>query len=348
MEPMALDTIHGSPVLVQYLPCYFLNDFSQRSIRNRLSPIQNQSLAFANLRSLSSLSSSINKSNKQKNDTSIKSGPPIIDLYDDVPLICKMPTSMFTLENLSRRRQRISNQKESSNNSCYDYNSHVNGSMSYPFNPNLTFNNQSTIFQSTQFGYSQISGSEVFNNTNNVKSPVVSGAKRSYPYPETSFQSAYDASLMSHNYSNTDEQEYWVTVFGFITEMSGDILNHFQNVGNVIDKYTEPDSNYICLKYASRPEVRQVLAYNGFLFKPGTIIGVKLCDRPEQIGRDVVCSPINNANESKTKKRDQCTHLPQPSITISPSVIQAKKKKRQNCAKRKWIVGKVIDYIMGR
>lgn len=183
------------------------------------------------------MSSSFNNdSDKPKSAMSIKFGPPIIDLYDDIPSICKMPTSTFSPENLPRRDS-IYNQKESTRNSCYDYNSPLNGSMPYPFNPNVTFNNQSAMFQSPQFGNSQISASEVFNSTTNIKSPIISGAKRGYPYPDTSFQSTYDASLMSNNYSNRPEQEYWVTVFGFIPEMSADVQNYFQNVSNVIGNW---------------------------------------------------------------------------------------------------------------
>lgn len=69
-------------------------------------------------------------------------------------------------------------------------------------------------------------------------------------------------------------------MFGFPPSASSTILNHFSQLGQLLESRFPPKGNWVNLHYYSKMEARRALTYHGKVFGGTTMIGVMPCKDP--------------------------------------------------------------------
>jgi nuclear pore complex protein Nup53 len=82
-------------------------------------------------------------------------------------------------------------------------------------------------------------------------------------------------------------KDFWITVFGFPAADVSQILSHFSQCGNIVDKiFPTQNGNWIHLKYNSRLECDKALNYNCKVICNNLMIGVIHCNDPSVVDKE--------------------------------------------------------------
>lgn len=89
--------------------------------------------------------------------------------------------------------------------------------------------------------------------------------------------------------SEDNSNEYWVTVFGFPSDLQSSVLREFSSSMNV-KRYSKPHGNvnYMHLCFESKMEYEAALQKNGCDIHQGLMIGVKEMDNQYFVGNNIV------------------------------------------------------------
>ncbi|XP_075214494.1 nucleoporin 35 isoform X2 [Lycorma delicatula] len=152
--------------------------------------------------------------------------------------------------------------------------------------------------------------------------------------------------------------ENWVTVFGFPPSASSTILNHFSQLGQLLESRFPPKGNWVNLHYYSKMEARRALTYHGKVFGGTTMIGVMPCKDPN-VNKDssVLESPASVLpNRLISSPTNYSTSVADTSYLQSPNVRPLSRSHRmdnevlsqQNAPIRNnGLVSRTLDYIFG-
>ncbi|KAG6439592.1 hypothetical protein O3G_MSEX000904, partial [Manduca sexta] len=90
-----------------------------------------------------------------------------------------------------------------------------------------------------------------------------------------------------------EQDEYWVTVFGFPPNAANTVLARFSNCGAILDKQYPTQGNWAHIRYATRAEKERAMALSGRLVLPGVMVGVVECKEPPKISvnNSAIASP---------------------------------------------------------
>ncbi|XP_046668686.1 nucleoporin NUP35 isoform X2 [Homalodisca vitripennis] len=137
--------------------------------------------------------------------------------------------------------------------------------------------------------------------------------------PSTSFQPSGQLSQTlgpmtpTQNAQNTDENEKWVTVFGFPLSAASSILGQFSQVGHILEHRFPGQGNWVNICYTSKLDARRALSYNGKILGGHTMIGVVPCRDNSQPGsalRDMT-NVLSGSGTPTTPKSPQVSRLSQ-------------------------------------
>uniref|UniRef100_A0A7E5A007 Nucleoporin NUP35 n=1 Tax=Panagrellus redivivus TaxID=6233 RepID=A0A7E5A007_PANRE len=78
----------------------------------------------------------------------------------------------------------------------------------------------------------------------------------------------------SRTVEDPDEEDFWVTVFGFSPSYQEDVLELFGRHGTIVKHDVPRPGNWILIRYSTIVHVQQALERNGHLLAPGVMIGV--------------------------------------------------------------------------
>lgn len=76
---------------------------------------------------------------------------------------------------------------------------------------------------------------------------------------------------------NLEENERWVTVFGFPPAAASVIVGQFSQVGHIVEHRFPGQGNWVNICYASKLDARRALSYNGKILGGHTMVGVIPC-----------------------------------------------------------------------
>lgn len=76
---------------------------------------------------------------------------------------------------------------------------------------------------------------------------------------------------------NLEENERWVTVFGFPPAAASAIVGQFSQVGHIVEHRFPGQGNWVNICYASKLDARRALSYNGKILGGHTMVGVVPC-----------------------------------------------------------------------
>ncbi|KPJ14912.1 Nucleoporin NUP53 [Papilio machaon] len=154
-----------------------------------------------------------------------------------------------------------------------------------------------------------------------------------------------NGSMMQNSYVNTsmnnqsitthwqdgcqEQDEYWITVFGFPPNAANTVLARFSNCGAILDKQYPTQGNWANVRYATRAEKERALALNGRQIIPGVMVGVIECREPPKMASS---HPGITSPERHPTVRSLC-----PTPIASAPVPQ-----RSN-----GIIAKALDYVLG-
>ncbi|XP_072940536.1 nucleoporin Nup35 [Epargyreus clarus] len=124
-----------------------------------------------------------------------------------------------------------------------------------------------------------------------------------------------------------EQEEYWITVFGFPPNAANTVLARFSSCGAVLDKQYPTQGNWAHLRYATRAEKERALAINGRQVLPGIMVGVVECREPPQI----TVNPGVSSPERLASARSLCP-TPIPSVPVP---------QRSN-----GLLSKALDYVL--
>ncbi|XP_068630395.1 nucleoporin Nup35 [Battus philenor] len=137
-------------------------------------------------------------------------------------------------------------------------------------------------------------------------------------------------SITNHWQDGCQEQdEYWVTVFGFPPNAANTVLARFSNCGAILDKQYPTQGNWGHIRYATRAEKERAMALNGRQIVPGVMVGVVECREPPRMS---VTHPGMTSPERQPMARSLCP-TPIPSAPVP---------QRSN-----GIIAKALDYVLG-
>ncbi|CAH2075594.1 unnamed protein product, partial [Iphiclides podalirius] len=152
-------------------------------------------------------------------------------------------------------------------------------------------------------------------------------------------------SLMQNSYVNTslnnqslttnwqdgcqEQDEYWITIFGFPPNVANTILARFSNCGAILEKQYPTQGNWAHVRYATRAEKERAMALNGRQIIPGIMVGVVECREPL---RRTTSNPGITSPERHITARSLCP-TPIPSAPVP---------QRSN-----GIIAKALDYVLG-
>lgn len=125
-----------------------------------------------------------------------------------------------------------------------------------------------------------------------------------------------------------EQDEYWVTVFGFPPNAANTVLARFSNCGAILDKQYPTQGNWAHVRYATRAEKERALALSGRQVLPGVMVGVVECKEPPRIA---VSSP-NITSERLPGARSLCP-TPIPSAPVPQ--------------RSSGLISKALDYVLG-
>ncbi|XP_011559308.3 nucleoporin Nup35 [Plutella xylostella] len=128
-----------------------------------------------------------------------------------------------------------------------------------------------------------------------------------------------------------EQDEHWITVFGFPPNAANTVLARFSNCGAILDKQYPTQGNWAHIRYATRAEKERAMALNGRQVLPGVMVGVVECQEPPRI---TVASPgiITSPERPTTGARSLCP-TPLPAAPLP---------QRSN-----GIISKALDYVLG-
>ncbi|XP_034824638.1 nucleoporin Nup35 [Maniola hyperantus] len=125
-----------------------------------------------------------------------------------------------------------------------------------------------------------------------------------------------------------EQDEYWVTVFGFPPNAANTVLARFSNCGAILDKQYPTPGNWAHIRYATRAEKERAVALSGRQVLPGVMVGVVECREPP---RRPDTSP-NVTMERQSAARSLCpTPIPNAPVPQRSSGI----------------ISKALDYVLG-
>ncbi|CAG9560751.1 unnamed protein product [Danaus chrysippus] len=143
-----------------------------------------------------------------------------------------------------------------------------------------------------------------------------------------------NVSLNNHSLTNQwqdgcqEQDEYWVTVFGFPPNAANTVLARFSNCGAMLDKQYPTQGNWAHIRYATRAEKERAMALNGRQILPGIMVGVVECREPPRIS---MTSPGGNM-ERQNVARSLCpTPIPTAPVPQRSSGL----------------ISKALDYVLG-
>lgn len=96
--------------------------------------------------------------------------------------------------------------------------------------------------------------------------------------------------------SESNEDDYWVTVFGFDKNQKNDVLELFGRHGNIVKHVAADEGNWVRLRYGSMTHAKQALQRNGQMID-NFIIGVIPTTKPNGFTFSHSSSPIPGHNE---------------------------------------------------
>ncbi|KAM3961582.1 nucleoporin 35 [Aphomia sociella] len=127
-----------------------------------------------------------------------------------------------------------------------------------------------------------------------------------------------------------EQDEYWVTIFGFPPNAANTVLARFSNCGAMLDKQYPTQGNWAHIRYATRAEKERAMALSGRQVLPGIMVGVVDCREPPQI---TIASPgVTSPERQPTGVRSLCP-TPVPSAPVP---------QRSN-----GLISKALDYVLG-
>nr|XP_026490073.1 nucleoporin Nup35 [Vanessa tameamea]XP_026490074.1 nucleoporin Nup35 [Vanessa tameamea] len=149
-------------------------------------------------------------------------------------------------------------------------------------------------------------------------------------------QNSYVNNISANNQSLTnqwqdgcqEQDEYWITVFGFPPNAANTVLARFSNCGAILDKQYPTQGNWAHVRYATRAEKERAMALNGRQVLPGVMVGVVECREPPRIN---VASP-GTFTERQTTARSLCP-TPIPSAPVPQ--------------RSTGLISKALDYVLG-
>ncbi|XP_059052437.1 nucleoporin Nup35 [Achroia grisella] len=165
-------------------------------------------------------------------------------------------------------------------------------------------------------------------------------------YQDYSFNGYRNNSMLQNSYTNAnasanqslintwqdscqEQDEYWVTIFGFPPNAANTILARFSNCGAILDKQYPTQGNWAHVRYATRAEKERAMALSGRQVLPGVMVGVVECKEPPRIA---VTSPGIASERQSIGARSLCP-TPVPSAPVP---------QRSN-----GLISKALDYVLG-
>ncbi|CAG9784815.1 unnamed protein product [Diatraea saccharalis] len=127
-----------------------------------------------------------------------------------------------------------------------------------------------------------------------------------------------------------EQEEYWVTVFGFPPNAANTVLARFSNCGAMIDKIYPTQGNWAHLRYATRAEKERAMALNGRQVLPGIMVGVVEC---REVPRISVTNPGLTSPERQTTGARSLCPTPIPSAPVPQ--------------RSSGLLSKALDYVLG-
>lgn len=295
MEPMTLGSPTHSPSgspNVGYLPPFLLGEINPPSTprTNSLSPTKGRNLAFGSPTS---------------------------------PTQTSTPDQKHYRQNLSMHQQALYNQQNMFANAPTSPNTSYNPNMSYN-PPNMSYNNSKTTGPPIEDLFDTIKSNE----------PSVNKSL----FQEQSF---YNNSMLQNSYVNNmngssmnpvawdgsqEQEEYWVTVFGFPPNAANTVLARFSNCGAILDKQYPTQGNWAHIRYATRAEKERAMALSGRQVLPGVMVGVAECREPPR-------QPASPGVTRQTQGARSLCPTPVPSAPVP---------QRPN-----GLISKALDYVLG-
>lgn len=165
-------------------------------------------------------------------------------------------------------------------------------------------------------------------------------------FQENSFLACANNSMMHNSYVNNvsvnnqsvanqwqdgcqDQDQYWVTVFGFPPNAANTVLARFSSCGAILDKQYPTQGNWAHIRYATRVEKERAISLNGRLVLPGVMVGVVECREPPRM---IVSSPGSTLEKRPSTARSLCP-TPIPSAPVPQ--------------RSSGLISKALDYVLG-
>ncbi|KAL4704004.1 hypothetical protein ACJJTC_018044 [Scirpophaga incertulas] len=127
-----------------------------------------------------------------------------------------------------------------------------------------------------------------------------------------------------------EQEEYWVTIFGFPPNAANTVLARFSNCGAILDKQYPTQGNWAHIRYATRAEKERAMGLSGRQILPGIMVGVVEC---RDVPRINLASPHITSPERQTTGARSLCPTPIPSAPVP---------QRSN-----GIISKALDYVLG-
>ncbi|XP_049866437.1 nucleoporin Nup35 [Pectinophora gossypiella] len=127
-----------------------------------------------------------------------------------------------------------------------------------------------------------------------------------------------------------EQDEYWVTVFGFPPNAANTVLARFSNCGAILDKQYPTQGNWAHIRYATRAEKERALALSGRQVLPGVMVGVVECREPPRVA---VTSPNASCLERPSIGARSLCPTPIPSAPVPQ--------------RSSGLISKALDYVLG-
>jgi nuclear pore complex protein Nup53 len=201
-----------------------------------------------------------------------------------------------------------------------------------------SFTNQQSFQDASLMNQSGFNQSRIMSPISNVNNNTNAEYNNSY-HQNSTYQTTMPA-VPLNGFSNNNNN-FWITIFGFPQNAITAILSHFSQCGSILEKVCS-SGNWIHLRFSSRMECDKALLYNGKIICNNLMIGVTRCtdsnliekenDGGLQSQRDVNVSKIRSLTHSAYKSAQEPTE-----VVLSP-----------NAPKRTTgIINKTLDLFFG-
>ncbi|XP_075970944.1 nucleoporin 35 [Anticarsia gemmatalis] len=297
MEPMTLGSPTHSPSNspnVGYLPPFLLGEINPPTTprTNSLSPTKGRSLAFGSPTSPTQTSTPDQKMYRQNMSMHQQALYNQQNMYPNIPASPNMFNNIPASPNMSYSSKPNGPPIEDLFDTIKSNEPSINKSL---FQDSF-YNNNSMV----QNGYGNMNGSM---NNQSLATPWQDGCQ--------------------------EQDEYWVTVFGFPPNAANTVLARFSNCGAILDKQYPTQGNWAHIRYATRAEKERALALSGRQVLPGVMVGVVECKEPPRI---TVTSPGITSPERLAGARSLCP-TPIPSAPVPQ--------------RSTGLISKALDYVLG-